>query len=93
VNRVAPSARGSAAFLPEERLTLDEALEAFTLGSAYVNHLDRDTGTIEVGKLADLVVLDRDLRASDEPIGEARVRETYVEGERVYSMPGGGVRS
>ena len=93
VNRVSPSARGSAAFLPEECLTLDEALEAFTLGSAYVNHLDRDTGTIEVGKLADLVVLDRDLRASDEPIGEARVRETYVEGERVYSMPGGGVRS
>ena len=93
VNRVAPSARETPAFLPEERLSMDEALEAFTLGSAYVDHLDRDTGTIEVGKLADLVVLDRDLRGSDEPIGEARVRETYVAGERVYSMPGGGVRS
>ena len=93
VNRVAPTARGGDAFLPYERLTLDEALEAFTLGSAFVNHLDRDTGTIEVGKLADLVVLDRNLRGSETPIGDARVRETYVAGERVYSMSGGGVRS
>ena len=44
-------------------LTLDEAIAAFTLGSAYVNHLDADTGTIETGKLADLAVLDRDLFA------------------------------
>ena len=50
-------------FLPEERLDLAEALEAFTIGSAYVNHLDDETGSLEVGKLADLVVLDRDLFA------------------------------
>ena len=48
-------------FLPEERLTLDEAVRAFTIGSAYVNHLDDATGSISVGKLADLIVLDRDL--------------------------------
>ena len=43
----------------EERLTLDEALAAFTLGSAYVNRLEGETGSIEVGKRADLAILDR----------------------------------
>ncbi|HTG40787.1 MAG TPA: amidohydrolase, partial [Methylomirabilota bacterium] len=64
VTRVADISRGRyEPFLPDERLTLDEAMAAFTLGSAYVNHLDDVTGSIEVGKLADLVVIDRDLFA------------------------------
>ena len=86
VTRVAPETRDVAPFLPDERLSLDAALRAFTIGSAYVNHLDADTGTIEVGKLADLVVLDRNLR--DEaagPIGDAKVRQTFVEGQEVFS--------
>jgi predicted amidohydrolase YtcJ len=75
-------------FLPEERLDLIDALAAFTAGSAYVNHLDRDTGTIEVGKLADLAVLDRDLfdRGAG-AIGEARVVGTFVEGTPVFEDP------
>jgi len=85
VTRVAPTTRDVAPFLPDERLSLDAALRAFTIGSAYVNHLD-ETGTIEVGKLADLVVLDRNLRAADAgPIGEATVRQTFVEGQEVFS--------
>jgi predicted amidohydrolase YtcJ len=89
VNRVAPESRGRAEpFLPAERLTLDEAIRAFTLGSAYVNHLDRETGSIEVGKLADLAVIDRDLFAPDAgPIGEARVIATFVGGEAVFEDP------
>lgn len=84
VHRVAPDVRGGQSFLPAERLTLDDALEAFTLGSAFVNHLDHDTGSIEVGKLADVVVLDRDIRKPDGgPIGDASVRATYIEGRRV----------
>lgn len=84
VHRVAPDSRGGPSFLPGERLTLDEALEAFTLGSAFVNHLDHETGSIEVGKFADIVVLDRNLRAPDAgPIGDASVRATYVAGRRV----------
>ena len=85
VNRIAPAARNAAPFLPDERLSLDDALAAFTRGSAWVNHLDADTGSIEVGKLADLVILDRDIRAPDAgPIGDAVVRQTYVEGQRVF---------
>ncbi len=85
VNRVPPDSRDAAPFLPDERLSLDNALAAFTLGSAWVNHLDVDTGSIEVGKLADLIVLDRNLRGPDAgPIGDAVVRQTYVEGQRVF---------
>jgi predicted amidohydrolase YtcJ len=86
IDRVAPDRRDVAPFLPDERLSLDAALRAFTSGSAYVNHLDAETGTIEVGKLADLVVLDRSIRDPDSgPIGEATVRQTFVEGQEVFS--------
>jgi predicted amidohydrolase YtcJ len=51
-----------------------------------VNHLDRETGSIEVGKLADLAVIDRDLFAHPpEEIAEARCQMTFVEGERVFA--------
>ncbi len=86
VERVADRSRGTRdPFLADERLTLDDALAAFTIGSAYVNHLDDETGTLEVGKLADLAVLDRDLFALGAgPIGDARVVLTLVEGDVVY---------
>lgn len=75
-------------FLPEERLDLIDALAAFTNGSAYVNHLDDETGTLEVGKLADLAVLDRDLfdRGAG-PIMDARVVGTFVGGQAVFEDP------
>ncbi|WP_447587628.1 amidohydrolase [Microbacterium lacticum] len=74
------------AFLPEQAIDLATSLTAYTAGSAWVNHLDRVTGTIEVGKFADLAILDRDPFAgpSDE-IGATRVLQTFVEGERVYA--------
>jgi hypothetical protein len=73
------------AFLPEERIDLVDALAAFTAGSAYVNHLDATTGTLEVGKVADLAILDRDLfdRGAG-AIGEARVVGTFIDGNPVF---------
>jgi predicted amidohydrolase YtcJ len=72
-------------FLPDERLDLIDALAAFTNGSAYVNHLDDETGTLEVGKLADLAVLDRDLFDREAgPIMDARVVGTFVGGVPVF---------
>jgi predicted amidohydrolase YtcJ len=72
-------------FLPEERLDLIDALAGFTCNSAYVNHLENETGSLEVGKLADLAVLDRDLfdRGAG-AIGESRVVGTFVEGAAVF---------
>jgi predicted amidohydrolase YtcJ len=89
VTRVADESRGRREpFLPEQALTLEEAIRAFTAGSAYVNHLDADTGTIEIGKLADLAVIDRDLFAVDAgPIGDGRVLATFVGGGAVFEDP------
>ena len=88
VNRTLPGATGDEAepFLPEQGLGLAEALAAYTIGSAYVNHLDGETGMIEPGRLADLVVLDRD--PHDGPPGEiagTKVLATYIDGDRVYA--------
>ena len=89
VTRVYPETREQEPLLPEEALDLPTALRTFTAGSAYVNFLDSETGTIEPGKLADLVVLDRDvLDPGSGPIGDARVLLTLVEGEAVYADPG-----
>ncbi|MGW3243440.1 amidohydrolase [Streptomyces sp. NPDC001070] len=88
VNRRTPDAPDDApVFLPGQRIDLAAAIAAYTAGSAYVNHLD-DTGTVTPGKLADLVVLDRDPFAG--PPGEiaaTRVLQTFVGGERVYAAP------
>ncbi|MFF5204648.1 amidohydrolase [Streptosporangium sp. NPDC000396] len=73
-------------FYPEQALTLAQAVTAYTAGSAWVNHLDDVTGTVEVGKYADLVVLDRDpFERPAEEIGETRVRRTYVDGRLVFA--------
>jgi predicted amidohydrolase YtcJ len=87
VNRSLPGAAGPEAepFLPAQRLDLAEALAAYTIGSAYVNHLDDETGTIDRGKLADLVVLDRDPFAHPAAdIAGTGVAATYVQGHQVY---------
>jgi predicted amidohydrolase YtcJ len=74
--------------LPEERIDLPTAIAAFTNGSAHVNHLDDITGSIEVGKRADLVVLSEDLSARPmEAIGETRVDLTLLDGAVIYERP------
>ena len=75
-------------FLPRERLTLIDALAGFTNGTARVNHLETEVGSIEIGKAADLVVLDRDLfdRGAG-AIGETRVVATFIDGIAVHEAP------
>ncbi len=92
VNRCLQGATGADAepLLPGQSLDLAEAMAAYTIGSAYVNHLDEETGTIEPGKLADLVVLDRDPFAGPKSeIGSAGVLATFVQGEPVYLSTSG----
>jgi len=90
VNRTAPSAYEYGGgtgepFLPDERIDLPTALAGFTINSAYVNHLDDVTGSIEVGKQADLAVLDRDLFAHPrDEIADASVVLTFVDGKSVF---------
>jgi predicted amidohydrolase YtcJ len=96
VNRLAPrmewladAAGEPPVFLPEQRLTLAQALAAYTSGSAFANHLDDVVGTVTVGKAADLVVLDRDpFAGAPDEIAHTRVRHTYIDGAEVYRLAG-----
>jgi predicted amidohydrolase YtcJ len=73
------------AWLPEQRLDLPTALAAYTTGGAFVTFEENDSGSIEVGKLADLIVLDRNLfEIPAEQIHRARVLWTLFEGREVY---------
>ena len=63
VTRMDPAGGTTEPFLPQQRIALPEALAAFTINAAWVNRLEKETGSIEVGKRADLVVLDRNLFA------------------------------
>ena len=82
MTRRAPGATGAADVLwPEERATLEQMIASFTIFGAYANFLEKETGSIEPGKSADLIVLDKDLftLAPDE-IGKARVVLTLFRG-------------
>jgi predicted amidohydrolase YtcJ len=73
-------------FLPDERIDLPTAMAAFTMGSAYANHREHDTGSIEVGKRADVAVFDRNVFANPvDEIADTRCLATYVDGKRVYA--------
>ncbi len=89
VTRTDPERRGEAPFLPEQALSLEAALRAFTAGSAFVNH-DDDAGVLAVGRRADLAVLDRDLFADDGTLpADARVTLTVAAGKVVHRSPDG----
>jgi predicted amidohydrolase YtcJ len=66
-------------------LTLDQALRGITINAAYQMHQDKVTGTLELGKLADLIVLDRNLfDIPEDDISETQVVETMVGGRVVF---------
>jgi predicted amidohydrolase YtcJ len=80
---------GTAGWYPQETITLEEALEGFTINPAYAAFLEGKAGKIEVGKWADWVVLDEPLKTLDiESLRKITVRETWVGGRRVYKRPG-----
>ena len=72
-------------WVPEERLTVEDALRAYTQGSAFAAFEEKEKGSIAPGKLADVVVLAQDLFSiPPEKIKEARVALTIVGGKVVY---------
>ena len=74
---------------PEQRVTLAAILAAYTVDAAWAVRAESEVGSIETGKAADLVVLDRNLFAIDASrLHEARVLLTLLDGEPVYREPG-----
>ncbi len=70
---------------PDQRLTMEETLRAFTRGSAFASFDDDRLGTLEIGKRADVTVVDRDLfRVAPEDVLQSDITETIIDGEIVY---------
>lgn len=85
ITRRDPLTNFSDPFLEDERINLADAIEAYTINSAYVNFIDDETGSIEEGKLADLIVLDNNLfELAPNEISDAQVLLTLLEGNPVY---------
>jgi predicted amidohydrolase YtcJ len=79
---------GTKEFYPEQKLTIEQALAAYTTGSAYAQFAERTKGTLVPGMLADFVVLDRDLTAiAPAEILKTQVLRTIVGGKTVYQLP------
>lgn len=71
---------------PEQCTTVEQAISAFTKGAAYANYEEKDKGTLEVGKFADLIILSDDIFAVDKnSIKDIKVEKTIVGGKIVFS--------
>ena len=85
VTRMSADGGDDEPLLPEQRIGLASAVKAFTVNAAYVNGIDEETGSIETGKLADLIVLDRNLFEIDlSEISETQVLLTLMDGQPVH---------
>jgi len=79
---------GTKTYEPQEKLTIAEAIYAYTQASAFAEFRERELGRIEPGYYADFVVLDHDLTtANPRGILETRVLRTVVGGKTVYTAP------
>jgi predicted amidohydrolase YtcJ len=75
-------------FVPQQRLSLDDTLRAYTLGAAFAGRREKTEGSLEAGKLADLIIIDRDLFLIEPTeIGKTEVLMTMVGGKVVYESP------
>ncbi len=76
---------GTKEFFPEQRISLNQAIAAYTTGSAYAQFAEKEKGTLALGMLADFVVLDRDLtKIPPAEILKTQVLRTVVGGKTVY---------
>jgi predicted amidohydrolase YtcJ len=85
VTRQTPNGRPPEGWLPEQRVSLDEALGAYTHGTAYQSGDDHETGRLEVGRNADLVAMAQDItRVLPGELPDVRVTGTWLRGTRVH---------
>ena len=81
-------ARGKPPLLPEQSLTLQDMVDAYTINAAFALKQDRTTGSIEVGKRGDFIVIDRDIFSMDPfDLHDTQVTATYLDGREVYVAP------
>lgn len=72
-------------WVPEQRISLEQALHAYTLGAAFAGHRENEEGSLEKGKLADFIVLSENLLEIDpDTLANVKVLKTFVGGESVW---------
>jgi len=87
ITRKDPEDRLNGTLNKDERMGLTEMLKAYTINAAYIMHQDNITGSIEAGKFADLIILDKNLyNITPNEISEVRVVATIIEGKTVFSI-------
>jgi len=86
VTRATLDGKNPNGWFPEQKLTVAETVEAYTMGSAYAEFQEKEKGSITVGKLADIVMLSDDLFTIDPAkIRDVKVLRTFVGGKLVYN--------
>ncbi len=85
MTRSSPDGESDEVLWPEERAGLEDMIQSFTYNGAYANFLEDETGSIEVGKQADIIVLDQNLfKIPVSEIARTKVLLTYVDGKEVF---------
>jgi len=85
VTRATLDGKNPNGWFPEQKLTVAESVEAYTMGSAYAEFQEKEKGSITPGKLADMVILSDDIFSiAPEKIRDVRVLKTYVGGKLTY---------
>jgi predicted amidohydrolase YtcJ len=88
VTRQTSDGKPEAGFVPEQRLTVEETVRGYTLGAAYAGRREKTEGSIEPGKLGDLIIVSQNIFEIDpHRIGETKVLTTIVGGRVVYQAP------
>ena len=76
-------------FVPEQRISVAQAIQGYTFGAAYLENFEDRIGTLSAGKLADVVIMDRNLlESTPEEILKAKALYTFIDGKPVYQAEG-----
>ena len=90
VSRQDMSGQPPGGWIPEQRLTFEQALNAYTRDAAYAGFAEDKIGSLEPGKWADFILVDRDVSKVDpKALARTEVLETWIAGKMVWARPSG----
>jgi predicted amidohydrolase YtcJ len=90
VTRATLDGKNPNGWFPEQKLTVAEAVEAYTMGSAYAEFQEKEKGSVTPGKLADMVLLSDDIFSIDPVrIREVKILKTIVGGKTTWDSTAG----